>query len=84
MIKPNFKRGTQYFFVHKATLACAYLGGGLLLGDRKAVQLYLKPQGPRAEWHRVEINVIRTKAEAKAVNRKWAGMRNQRRAESQA
>lgn len=86
MTKSNYKRGTQYFYIHKASLACAFLGGGVLCGP--TLNLYLKrPDRPKFEgdeFHRVEINVIHTKAEAKALNRKWAKIRAQRRAEAKA
>jgi 23S rRNA maturation mini-RNase III len=80
-VKPNFRRGKQYYYIHRATLACAFLGGAVLLGEKKAIPCYLKSPQPRSKFHRVEIVIVRTKAEAKALNRKYAKLRARRLAE---
>jgi hypothetical protein len=79
--KANFKRGETYYYAPKATLACAFLCGGAILGG-KPIPLYLKSPEPRSGFHRVALTVIRTKAEAKALNRKYAKLRAKRRAEA--
>lgn len=83
-IKANYVRGGCYYYAHRATMACVFLGGSLLLGERKAIPLYLKCPKPRSEFHRVAITVVRTKAEAKALNAKYAKLRAKRRAEAMA
>lgn len=80
-VTANFKRGQSYYYAPKATLACAFLCGGVILNG-KPIPLYLKSPAPRSEYHRVTLTVIRTKAEAKALNRKYAKLRAKRRAEA--
>jgi hypothetical protein len=72
MIQPNYRRGTRYFYVHSASLACVHLGLG------ESFRVYTKRPSPASEFHRVELNVVRTKAEARALERKWAKVRAQR------
>lgn len=72
--RANFTRGTKYFYVHKATLACAMIGGDILL--RKCIGLHTeRPEKDGRDYHRVELIVIRTKAEAKALDSKMAAAR---------
>lgn len=82
--KANFKRGESYYYAPKATMAVAFLCGGLLLGEKKAIPLYIKCPEPRSEFHRVAITVIRTKAEARELNRKYAKLRAKRREQAKA
>lgn len=83
-VKANYKRGACYYYAHRATMACAFIGGAALIGERKAIPMYLKRPEPASEYHRIAITVIRTKAEAKALNRKYAKLRAKRRAEARA
>lgn len=78
--KANFKRGEEYFYLHRATLACVRLAGGIVTGER--FTLYLKRPKPASAFHRCTLTVIRTKAEAKALNKKYAKLRAKRRAEN--
>lgn len=82
--KANFKRGKRYFYVHRATMACVFLAGGALMGEKKAIPAYLKSPEPRSEFHRVDLVVIRTKAEAASLNRKYAKLRAKHRAMAKA
>ena len=65
-------RGTHYYYAHKATLALSHL-----LGDAfgKVMPLWSKCPELRDEYHRVEVVVVRTNAEAKALDRKYAKLR---------
>lgn len=76
-IEANYRRGTRYYYAHKATLALS-----TLLGDAfgRMMPLWSKCPEPRDEYHRVEVTVVRAKAEAKALDRKYAKLRSQRQA----
>ena len=68
LFKPNWKRGEQYFWGSKATLALAHLI------PLSYVRLYTKkPDTPEMlyDYHRVKIEVVHTKKEARQLKREW-------------
>jgi len=64
-LKPNYEKGRRYFWIHAATLACDFLG----FRPKRLIVDTHKPKGKG--YHRVSIEVIRTKAECDALDRKW-------------
>lgn len=71
LFKPNWQRGRFYFWVPKSTLAVCYIGRGVArAAGIKAVPAFVdKPT--KGDFHRVHIDVVRTKAEAAAAKRAW-------------
>lgn len=74
-IKPNYRKGTRYFWVYKATLACDFLGL-----RSPTIGLHTKRPSPKNRYHRVELTVVRTKREAEALDAKFAKKRARSRA----
>ncbi len=72
----NFERGVGYLYVHKSTLACHFIAGAKLVGP--VVPFHTKCPEPKDAFHRVSVQVIRTKKEAAAVDRKFAKLRKDR------
>lgn len=64
-IKPNHEKGRKYYWIHAATLACDFIG----FRPKRLILDTHKPKGPG--YHRVAIEVVRTKRECDALNRKW-------------
>lgn len=70
-IVANFTRGDRHYYVSKSTLALVFIGV-----EMQSVNCYLKrPKFQPKEYHRVRIEIVRTKAEAAAMNRKLARAR---------
>lgn len=78
-IEANWQRGRTYFWVHKSSLACCFLGGNKAVANHlKMPVLGLRLEKPPCnadDYHRCEITVVRTKAEARALDRKRAALR---------
>ncbi len=72
-ILANYSNGTRYFYAPAATLACLHLAPRAM--GIKIVPLYVTRPKKGGRYHRVEINVVRTKAEADKMNAKYARIR---------
>ena len=72
-IEPNWKKGTRYFWVHKATLACDFIG--VRIRDYQPIALHTMRPKDHRKFHRVEISVVRTKREAAAIDAKFEKLR---------
>lgn len=68
-ISPNYTKGSKYYWVHAASLACDCLGVPMT-----ALHLYLK-KPKEAGFHRVSLEVIRTPRECKKLERRWQHQR---------
>jgi hypothetical protein len=80
---PNWKRGERYMWAHAASLACLWLSGEALFKrkDGKPPLFHLNIRRPKdaepGQFHRVRIEVVRTKKEAAAMDRKWRKRRKE-------
>ena len=68
-LTPNYEKGRSYYWIHAATLACDFIG----FRPKRLILDTHKPKGKG--YHRVTIEVVRTKRECDAANRKWARKR---------
>ena len=69
-IVPNYKRGVRYFYASKVSMACAII----FQTDKSKdwpITLHSRQKDAGADSHRVCLEIIRTKAEAAALERKW-------------
>ena len=77
-IQPNWKPRERYLWGHAATLACWHLMGDAMLsrkdGQPAVLGLYVK-RPKEGDYHRIRLEMVRTKKEAAAMNRKLAKAR---------
>lgn len=61
-IEANWQRGERYYYASADVLACIFIGL-----ETKGVMLHTK-RPKEGRYHRVKLDVVRTKKEARAMN----------------
>lgn len=64
-IKPNYEKGRRYFWIHSSMLFLDFVG----FRPKRLIVDTHKPKGKG--YHRIKIEVVRTKAECDALNQKF-------------